>query len=56
MMKKLSESDRRRKTSIYLPPDLRRALKLRAIEEDRSATEIIIEALREKLASGKTGL
>lgn len=33
-----------RKTTIYLPEDLRRALKLKAIAEDTTMTEVLCQA------------
>lgn len=38
-----------KRTTIYLPEDLRQELKLLALKEDTTMTEIIITALREHL-------
>jgi tartrate dehydratase alpha subunit/fumarate hydratase class I-like protein len=38
-----------KRTTIYLPEDLRQELKLLALKEDTSMTEIIITTLRRRL-------
>ncbi|MGA7624931.1 MAG: hypothetical protein WB630_23765 [Candidatus Acidiferrales bacterium] len=40
------------KTTLYLPKDLWKATKIRAIESDRDATELVVEALRQYLKKG----
>jgi predicted transcriptional regulator len=39
-----------RRTTIYLEPNLHRALQLKAIETERSVSEVVNEAVRESLA------
>jgi hypothetical protein len=35
------------KTTLYLPPELWKAVKIAAIESDRDATELVVEALQQ---------
>ncbi|MDF1527377.1 MAG: CopG family transcriptional regulator [bacterium] len=42
-------SGRSRRATIYLDPDLHRALKLKAVQMDRSVSELVSEAVRESL-------
>lgn len=42
----------KRKTTIYLDPDLRTATKAVALASDRSESEVIAEALRRYLGAG----
>lgn len=39
-----------KRTTIYLDPDLHKALRLKAIETSRSVSELVNEAIREALA------
>jgi predicted transcriptional regulator len=39
-----------RRTTIYLDPDLHRALRIKAAETDRSISDIVEEAVRQNLA------
>ena len=43
-------SDKSKRATIYLDPDLHRALKLKAVQMDRSISELVGEAVRESLA------
>jgi hypothetical protein len=43
------------KTTLNLPDDLMRAVKLRAVEEDRTLTDTIAELLRMGLARAQAG-
>ena len=38
------------RATIYLDPDLHRALKLKAVQMDRSVSDLVSEAVRESLA------
>ena len=40
------------KTTLYLPPELWKAVKIAAIESDRDATELVVEALQRYLKRG----
>jgi hypothetical protein len=40
------------KTTLYLPPALWKAVKIAAIESDRDATELVVEALQQYLKKG----
>jgi hypothetical protein len=40
------------KTTLYLPPGLWKAVKIAAIESDRDATELVVEALEQYLKKG----
>ena len=44
------------RVTIYLDPDLHRALKLKAVEASRSITELVNKAVREALAEDGLGL
>ncbi len=46
------ENERLLRTSVYLTPDLHRALKLRVIDERRDMSAIIRDAVTEYLRSG----
>jgi predicted transcriptional regulator len=39
-----------KRATVYLDPELHRALRLKAVETDRSVSEIINDAVRESLA------
>ncbi|MBN2720984.1 MAG: CopG family transcriptional regulator [Proteobacteria bacterium] len=39
-----------KRATIYLDPDLHRALKLKAVQMDRSISDLVTEAVRESLA------
>ena len=39
-----------RRATIYLDPDLHRALKLKAVQMDLSVSELVNDAIRESLA------
>jgi predicted transcriptional regulator len=43
-------SAKTKRATIYLDPDLHRALKLKAVQLDRSVSELVSEAVRESLA------
>ena len=43
------------KTSLNLPAELWKKVRIRALEEDRSAQEIVIEMLEEYLRRSKKG-
>jgi len=43
-------SDKSKRATIYLDPDLHRALKLKAVQMDRSISDLVGEAVRENLA------
>ncbi len=43
-------SDKSKRATIYLDPDLHRALKLKAVQMDRSVSDLVSEAVRESLA------
>ena len=43
-------SGRSKRATIYLDPDLHRALKLKAVQTDRSVSDLVSEAVRESLA------
>lgn len=38
--------DEKKRLHVYLPASLHRALKLRAVEQDRDMTAIVVESLR----------
>jgi hypothetical protein len=40
------------KTTLYLPPELWKAVKIAAIESDRDATELVVEALQQYMKKG----
>jgi hypothetical protein len=40
------------KTTLYLPPELWKAVKIAAIETDRDATDLVVEALQQYLKKG----
>jgi len=40
------------KTTLYLPPELWKAVKIAAIESDRDATELVVAALQQYLKKG----
>lgn len=46
-------SDERPKTSFYLPPDLKKRLKIAAAEQERDMRELVVEALEMYLAKIK---
>ena len=39
-----------KRTTLYLDPDLHKALRLKAVETSRSLSELVNEAIRESLA------
>jgi hypothetical protein len=43
-------SDKSKRATIYLDPDLHRALKLKGVQLDLSLSELVNEAIRESLA------
>jgi hypothetical protein len=50
--KKPMPKPKRFKTTLYLPPELWKAVKIAAIESDRDATELVVEALQQYLKKG----
>jgi hypothetical protein len=40
------------KTTLYLPAELWKAVKIAAIESDRDATELVVEALQQYMKNG----
>ena len=47
---------RTKRATVYLDPDLHRALRLKAAETDRSVSEIVNEAVRMALAEDQVDL
>ena len=45
----MTASPSQRRATIYLDPDLHKALRLKAAESDRSISDLVNEALRETL-------
>ena len=43
-------SGKSKRATIYLDPDLHRALKLKAVQMDRSISDLVSEAVRESLS------
>jgi predicted transcriptional regulator len=43
-------SGKPKRATIYLDPDLHRALKLKAVQMDRSISDLVSEAVKESLA------
>ena len=43
-------SEKLKRATIYLDPDLHRALKLKAVQMDRSVSDLVSEAVKESLA------
>jgi predicted transcriptional regulator len=43
-------SSKSKRATIYLDPELHRALKLKAVQMDRSISDLVSEAVRESLA------
>lgn len=43
-------TEQTKRTTVYLDPELHRALRLKALAADRSLSELVNEALRESLA------
>jgi len=43
-------SGKLKRATIYLDPDLHRALKLKAVQMDRSVSDLVSEAVKESLA------
>ena len=50
--KKLMPKQNRFKTTLYLPEDLWKATRIRAIEMDVDATDLVVEALQQFLKKG----
>ena len=46
----ISSKKKTKRTTIYLDPDLHKALRLKAIDNSKSMSEIINEAIRQALA------
>ena len=45
-----------KRTTIYLDPDLHKALRLKSIDSSKSVSELVNEAVREALAEDAEGL
>jgi plasmid stability protein len=43
-------SDARRRATVYLDPDLHRALRIKAAETDKSISDLVNDAVRQNLA------
>jgi predicted transcriptional regulator len=43
-------SGKSKRATVYLDPDLHRALKLKAVQMDRSVSDLVSEAVRESLS------
>ena len=50
--KKFMPKQKRFKTTLYLPEDLWKAIRIRAIEMDVDATDLVVEALRQYMKKG----
>lgn len=50
--KKLIPKQKRFKTTLYLPENLWKATRIRAIEMDVDATDLVVEALQQYLKRG----
>lgn len=50
--KKLMPKQKRFKTTLYLPENLWKATRIRAIEMDVDATDLVVEALQQYLNRG----
>ncbi len=46
---RLSRVQKKKKLSVYLPPEVARALKKYAVDQDKNVSQVIEEMVREKL-------